>query len=86
MARYYKDFGAIRRRYQFIRDEHSFPGLAHTVRLYSLNDLVGVYNHDDLTYDWYRHDEHLGYLQTGSTMTLPEDAHVIGAEHGENRA
>lgn len=80
MARYYKDLDAIRRRYQFIRDEAHYPHLAKTVSLYSLNDLVGVYNHDSLTFDWYRYDEHLGYLQTGSTMLLPEEATVIGGE------
>jgi len=80
MARYYRDFDAIRRRYQFIRDEYSFPHLAKSVRLYDHNDLVGVYNHDTTGYDWYRYDEHLGYLQTGSTMLLPEGATAIGGE------
>ena len=80
MARYYKDFDAIRRRYQIIRDGFSYPKVSNSVPLYIHNDLVGVRNWEDTTFDWYRYDEHLGYLQTGSTWMLPEGAHVIGGE------
>lgn len=80
MARYYKDFDAIRNTYQQLRDGYCFPSQRKTVPLYSLNDLVGVRNWEDQTFDWFRYDDHLGHLQTGSTWTLPEGAHMIGGE------
>jgi len=74
--KYHSDLAAIRKRYQFLRDGYTW-GNGESVPLYSHNDLVGVYNHGDQTFDWYRYDSHLGYRRTGSTLTLPKEATVF---------
>ena len=76
---YFAELKDIQRAYQFRRDGYSW-GNGESVPLYSLNDLVGVYNHGHLVFDWYRYDSHLGYRQSGSTTLLPPGATVIGGE------
>ena len=72
---YYESIAAIRKRYQYVND--AIVGNYKRAKMYSHNDLVGVYNQQDYVFDWFRYYEYLGYGQSGSTLMLPEGATLI---------